>query len=302
MSNNPVDKFKKMSISGNIPVRAYHRTVEYKNKLYVLMGADLSNDLSDMCYTDNLQKWDRNSSLKITNGNTISPRNSFGLCNHNNRVYFMGGYNGITRLNDVYVTSDMTHWEKLQNATWPGRMEFGLVSFQGKLWAIGGQNNSGYTNEIWSTTNGVDWKQENTPSWTARMACGCVVFGESVYVIGGIGSPGVYNDVWRTNDFRIWTRLKENADFAARYYHAVTCRDDSYIVVSGGYLSAAAAKDIWYSRNGKKWYYGGELPTTNLYGHSIIFYNNRLVVIGGTDDSVYYGDVWGANNQLLGAK
>jgi len=303
--NNNTFGFTKVSVQGNIHERVYHRSTIFQNRLYMLMGADLSSSLGDMCYTNNLQKWNRKPLIENTNGNAVPIRRSFGLCEHNNRVYLMGGYNGSTRLNDVYVTSNMARWNKLQNAPWSGRMEFGLVSFQGKIWAIGGQNNAGYTNEIWSTTDGTDWTQEGNAPWAARMSCGCVVFKDMVYVIGGIGSSGRYSDVWQTSNLRNWTCLTKDAGFAARDYHAVTCRNGSYIVVAGGLLGTdptVVAKDIWYSRDGVQWYYGGELSTVYLYGHSMDCFNNRLVIVGGSNGTVMYGDVWEANKEFFAVK
>jgi hypothetical protein len=304
-----VSSFKQVVVQGNaISARANHRSIAYKNNLYVLMGNNGTGYDGDMYWTQNGYRWARRSSLRDTLGNTISARESFGLCEHNEKVYFMGGFNGSTYFNEVYVTSDMNNWKRLQNAGWTGRSKFGVYSFDGRLWVIGGTNAGGILREVWWTRDGVSWTQEANPPWAARRDFGAVVYHNKMYVIGGLGLGVRYNEVWYSSDGRNWTRLESNANFTARDYPAVAVFGDNRVqprlVLTGGQTGGSTySNEIWHSGNGNEWEQGPTMPMGELHGHSMNYFDARLFVVGGVNaGSTYMNEVWEANNQLFGAK
>jgi hypothetical protein len=126
--------------------------------------------------------WDSNTIQSPLGSNGISTREHFSLCEHNSKVYLMGGWNGSSYLNDVYVTTNMVTWERLSDASWAGRGKFEAFSFDGKLWVIAGQNDSGYLRDTWCTSNGSNWEQKFSVPSVPRRRRG-IVFNGKMYVL-----------------------------------------------------------------------------------------------------------------------
>jgi len=286
--------FKEVSVQGDaITARAYHGSVVFKNRLYVVMGR-AANVLGDVYWTDDCQVWHKQGALSDTDGNVIPPVYLYGLCKHNKKVYLMGGQDKSTMYNHVYVTSDMVHWEKLQNAPWTARIEFVALSFDNKIWVMGGYDGS-YLNEVWWSTDGVDWKQMGNAPWPARSCFSGVVYNNRIFVIGG---HPLNNNVWSTNNGSTWKRDCAAAGFSARRYHSVVKMGDKMILI-GGY-DGSQKKDMWYSVDGRSWQLiSSSIEPGVLDGHSVDYFNNRLVVACGNDGTIYRNNVFIGTDKLL---
>lgn len=290
--------FKKITTHGSaITPRENHRTIVFKDILYVLMGYDGST-LGDMYWTKDGRNWNKRSSIKDTNGNVIEGRSLFGLCKHNNKVYLFGGYN---KKNDVYVTSDMTHWRRLKDAPWSGRHAFINFSFQGKLWVMGGYDGQ-YLNEVWWTRDGVDWTQEPNAPWDACGYNSGVVCGNKIYIAGGYSGLGVYfRDVWSTSDCKNWEKANIIGEkYQARYKHSLIT-DGSRIILTGGSASTTYYNDIWHTPNGINWYNSGPF-VGEITGHSVVYFNNRYLIFCGKNGSGYLNDIWETRDGKLKIK
>jgi hypothetical protein len=299
-----MDTFKQINLQGDaIPARAYHGSVVFKGALYVMMGFNGTSRLGDICKTRNGQNWYRSSTIQDTNGNTIAARDSFGLVEHNNKVYLLGGWNGTTYYNHVYVTSDMVQWKRLQNAPWNARYGFVALSLGDRLIIMGGKNSSANINCVWWTRDGVNWTQEPDAQWAIRRYAAGIVKGKKVFVIGGLGATR-YNDVWYSQDLRNWTRMDSDATFSARELHAVAQFGPRIVLVGGQTGAASYSAGLFHSTSGNNWYEGDPgIPMGNLRGHSLDFFDGRLFVVGGINGAATYrNQVWEANNQLFGAK
>jgi N-acetylneuraminic acid mutarotase len=301
-----MDVFKQVIVQGDaIPARAYHGSIVFKGNLYVVMGYDgLDVYQNGMYWTRDGQRWQRVPVLTDTDGNTILARGFFGLCDYNARVYLFGGYDSEgDRRNDVYVSKNMHRWEKLPDAPWSVRYGFGALSFNGRIWMLGGQDDSGMLNEVWWTTDGVSWTQEVNAPWAIRRNPGTVVYGNRMFVIGGLGAGGTVNDVWYTEDGRNWTRMESSANFSGRHVFGISVLNNTRIVISGGYMDTGSySNEIWHSANGNQWQLANTMPMGNLRGHSMDYFNERLVIVGGMHDDAAKNEVWEANNELFGVR
>ena len=301
-----MDTFKFVNTRGDAIIgRAYHCSVIHEGRLYIVMGSSIDAALGDMCYTDNLQVWKRHPNMGIVGGGAISARDSFALCRHNNKVYLAGGWTGSARLNDVYVSTDMYRWKQLQNAPWAARTAFTMLSFKDRLWVIGGRTAAGYQKDIWWSTDGTKWVQEPNAPWSARDYFAAFVYNNNVYVVGGLGTGSVRNnEVWCSDDMRNWTHLGDATNFSARAYHAMLPVDvEQKIFLTGGETGSSVYSDeIWHSGQGCIWRLGGVLPFGNIFGHTMDYFDSRIVIVGGTDGIVFSNEVWVANNELFRSK
>ena len=290
--------FKEVSVQGDaITARTYHRTVVFKKRLYVVMGRAASA-LGDVYWTDDCQRWHKQSALSDTDGNVIPPVYSFGLCKHNKKVYLMGGRSGTTDYNHVYVTSDMVRWEKLKNAPWAARSNFVALSFNNKIWVMGASDTVTHRNDVWWSTDGVNWTQENDASWSARGYSAGIVYNNMMYVIGGYP---LNNDVWATQNGRDWVQVSSAAKFSTRYRHAVTSIGGRIVLV-GGY-GGSYKSDLWHSPDGIIWELASDtIALGGIRGHSVNYFNNRLVVACGYDGSNYRNNVFIGTDKLLRIK
>ena len=301
-----MNTFKLVNTRGDTIIgRISHCSVVHGGRLYIVMGSSIDAILGDMCWTDNLQTWKSKSSMEIIGGGAIPARDSFGLCHHNNKVYLAGGWSGSARLNDIYVSTDMFRWKQLQNVPWAARTAFNMLSFKDRLWVIGGRTATGYQKDIWWSTDGAKWVQEPNAPWSARDYFAAFVYNNKVYVIGGIGTGSVRNnEVWCSDDMRKWTHMGGATNFAARAYHAVVPIDvEQKIMLIGGETgSSVYSNEIWHSGQGCIWKLGGTVPFSHTSGCTMDYFDSRIVIVGGCDNSVFSNEVWVANNNLFKSK
>lgn len=250
------------------------------------MGYSGAARLGDMYSTQNGRNWDHKAEVLDKDGNAVPARDSFGLVEHDQRVYLIGGENDSGNLNDVWYSQDMIHWYQLQDAPFTGRYGFACFSYDGRLWVVGGTDDTGNLNEVWWTRNGVHWTQEDDAPFAARRYMGYFVNSNKMWVVGGIGAAR-YNDIWYSADGRNWTRQAASADFSERDSHAMAIYGDTgmgRIVLSGGDEGGSYSDKIWHALN-NKYREGADLPNGNLRGHTLTYFDNRLWLIGGIRDA-----------------
>lgn len=286
-------------ISGQVSNREFASSIVFQNKLYVAMGRRSGVYLNDMYSTQNGKDWKNNGPMRDLDGNSMAGRFSYGLCENNNKVYLMGGYKGVgDYLNDVYVTSDMKNWKRLQDAPWSKRYAFAALSFDNKIWVLGGRDASGNLNEVWWTNNGAKWNQEPNASWAARRLHSAFVYNKRLHIVGGYASS-YRNDIYNINNDKVWKKVSSNLIFSERRAFAVDIINGTKIVLSGGRTTTSYSNELWYSIDGFSWKLGDPIPVNNINGHSMNYFNKKLVIVGGINGSgVYNGDILVATGQF----
>jgi len=290
---SPEKSFKLVNIQGDIVTpRAYHSSVEFNNRLYLVMGRKTGAVYGDVYWTSNCQKWHKQNMTHDINGKSIAPVYATGACNHNNNVYLLGGKDYSVIYKHIYKTSDMVNWERLSEPPWSARYGFAVLSFLGKIWVLGGRNASSDLNEVWWSTDGVSWHQEPNAPWAARRLYGAgIVYRNKMYVMTGYNGSNL-NDVWATSDGRVWDQMTSSAEFSERRYSTIT-QIGNKIVLIGGYGSSHI-NDMWISTTGKRWYLvSNSTDLGPVAGHTTNFFNKRLLVscgyhVGYKDD-IYIG-------------
>jgi hypothetical protein len=332
-----MNALKQVSIHGvTMRKRTYHQAIVFRDRLFVLMGTDgdTGEYLGDIRWTQNTQKWYGRDNLTYSGGNKswqydgqsgnivvhsdsmiIPARRDFGICEHAGKVYLMGGFMGSSRLNDVYVTNDMFHWNRLPDAPWTQRAGHAIVSLNGRLWFMGGSDWSlSHRNDVWSTLDGVNWREETNlfNLWQGRALFGHTVYNNRFYVVGGMATNGTsLNDVWYTTDFKTWTRMDSNANFPARYDSPLVTFEKAgrtRLVMLGGYLYQDKygqdyySNEFWHSGNGDNWIGGNSIPINGgISSHVMKYFNKHLIIYGGINDNEVFDTVWSVNLEMFGA-
>ncbi|MDA3864903.1 MAG: hypothetical protein PF689_13660 [Deltaproteobacteria bacterium] len=108
---------------------------------------------------------------------------------------------------------------------------------------------------------------------------------------------GCHQDSKEEDSFQgIWWGKATISPFGARAGHTTVVHEDKIFLMGGFTLEenqAVALNDVWVSENGINW---GQLladaPWAPRANHCSVVFAGRIYVIGGNEDTEYYGDVW----------
>ena len=233
------------------------------------------------------------------------------------KVFLMGGNNGITYFNDIWTSSDAISWNLIQqHAGWSNRTNFAAFYFQDKIWVMGGVHAAGYFNDVWNSVDGINWNlvTSNAP-WSARQIYAYTVFNNKIWLIGGHYSPFfpyVGNEIW-SFDGIVWTHVDTNSAQAgiqdAPWQNtkimtsAVSHNGMMFVMTSAG---NSYSNDIWATPDGIVWTHVDTNPT--IVGiqdapwgprafSSTTSFNNEIYLTGGNSTSSgTLNDTWVSTN------
>ncbi len=300
--------------------RMLHTSVAYNGYLYVIGGQGGSSNLNDV------QKAAINADGTVGTWSTTTAfttaRYGHTSVAYNGYLYVIGGYDGVSYLNDVQkalictgnnsgvggcgATAGTVGTWSTTTALTTAREFHTSVAYNGYLYVIGGTN-GGYLNDVqkavinadgtigtWSTTTAFN---------TARSGHTSVAYNGYIYVIGGY-SGSYQSDVQKAAinaDGTIGTWSTTTAFTTARNNHTSVAYN-GYLYVIGG-NSGSYQNDVQYAliQPGASGTFGTVNTwstttafTTPRYGHTSVAYNGYLYVIGGCSAgacSTYQNDV-----------
>jgi PGF-pre-PGF domain-containing protein len=214
----------------------------------------------------------------------------------NERMWIIGGTNGLTLRNDTWSSADGVTWTLVNgSAGFPARSDATSVVFNNRMWVIGGSDSAGAMNDTWSSLDGNVWTLANASAkFPARSMHTSAVFNDRLWVIGG-WTTAVTNDTWSSSDGNIWTQANASAEFPARDRHATVTFDNSLWTV-GGY-DGAYWNDSWKSADGNIWTRvnaSAEFPARS--DHTTTLFDSRLWLIGGQNLGGMRNDTWYSTN------
>jgi hypothetical protein len=221
----------------------------------------------------------------------------------------MLGMSRPTLYGDAWYSTDGANWALATSNGFDARSRLSSIVFNEKLWILGGGNYYAFGQAVWYTSNGVTWETiADSLPFLSRIGQTTLVFNNKLWIIAGadqsFGSgllfSNLYNDVWSSTDGTTWTQVTNSAAFSKRYRHTSVVYDNKMWVIGGNnnpgpWLSTMSNtfNDVWYSTDGNTW-----TQTTNAaafskrYDHTSVVYDNKMWVIGGTDDTKFMGDIW----------
>jgi hypothetical protein len=202
----------------------------------------------------------------------------------NGQLYAVGGYrNGAAVGDDVWVSSDGTHWAQLTEAAgFAQHSDFGMAVFNNRLWIAGGKgldaygSPNNYLHDVWSSSNGIDWTQATAAAaFAARQNPNLIAYQGKLWLIGGYdNTTTAIQDAWSSTDGISWTQEVENLPFEARH-----------LVVFNNVLYAASAQGIWTSSDGVSW---SQITAATGYNRAdgLAVHDNKLWVVSYQSNSL----------------
>lgn len=220
-------------------------------------------------------------------------------------LYMYGGWTAepLLSYSNVYRSSgDLSVWEKLPDAPWPGRHTFGIGKKDSAVFVFGGDHLQS-TFDVWKSTDGVNFNLVNgdlSGSVGNRLLYGACVHNNKLFVLGGQLTPELntgIDDVWSSQDGVAWQRVSSGHDFLAKNISGVVASFMGKIwVTGGGYykhpdISVRWSNDIYSSVDGNTW---DKEPTPPWEGRAyadLCVWDDRLWMIGG-DRFGNLADIW----------
>jgi hypothetical protein len=303
--------------ANEFPARYDHSSVEFKDKIWVIGGLQLTGFSNNVWSSGDGKNWNEeadNPEFRARDQHSsvvFDDRTGEG-----EKMWIIGGRNSFGRyLNDVWNSTNGKTWTQVRaNGDAGGFDNRGWhtsVVFNKKMWVIGGfviatSGDVFRLNDVWSSTDGKTWIEETKDSsakFSTRNGHETVVFdddggGEKMWVIGGNESNGNNkNDVWSSTDGKTWTLVKPNNSegFSGRNGHTSVVFDDKMWVI-GGSNGGEIKGDVWSSTNGVTW--NEETASAlflNRYQHTSEVFDNKVLLIGGSNTSTtssVNNDVW----------
>jgi len=133
---------------------AYHSTVVFNGKMYVIAGKRATNATEVWSSIDG-ENW-----IEET-ANAFSGRVRHKAVVFNNTIYVIGGEDiGANKLNEIWQSTDGSHWTLVANnsSIFPGRLGHTATVYNNKVWVIGGRTaTEPFTNDIYYSDNLIDW-------------------------------------------------------------------------------------------------------------------------------------------------
>ncbi|WP_343914185.1 Kelch repeat-containing protein [Aquimarina litoralis] len=173
---------------------AYHQTVVFNNRMYVIAGDPV---------TENTKVWstDDGTSWIEETPNAFSGRVSHKAVVFNNAIYIIGGENiSSTKLNEIWRSTNGRDWTLLTNNStiFPGINGHTATVYNNKVWVIGGRTATDlFTNDIYYSSDLENWtKYDGSNPLEPLVAHNTLYYNDALWVFGGRIDGGVTGKIW----------------------------------------------------------------------------------------------------------
>jgi len=250
------------------------------DKMWVIGGSNASascNGSGSSRCRDVWHSTDGVSWMQVTDTAAWSSRNHHTSLVFDNKMWLMGGTDGVNK-NDVWFSTDGITWiEATSSAAWSPRWNHSSLVFDNKMWVIGGDDSNvgggcsstnNRCNDAWYSTDGINWTLAVDPApWSTRNAFPLLVFDNKMWVIGGFdanvagcsSTTNSCNDIWYSTDGITWILAVDPASWSGRKESTSLVFDNKMWVIGGsdhdvaGGCSATRCNDVWSSVTGGWW-------------------------------------------------
>jgi hypothetical protein len=240
------------------------------------------------------------------------PRSGHQVCLINKKIYLFGGYiyssfkwKKFENIDNILYSFDLKNekWkiEEINSLNEPDERYFhGMTTFNEFIFIFGGFN-YGELGDFWKfNTITNEWIQiknsKNLPS--SRFGCKMVTMENKIYLIGGLFRNTPYKEIYEFDiNLNEWNEIKINSDLKllipAKGF-SIEIQDKKNILISGGELNYSDyLGDILNFNTITKelTQLNIEDPNILLYGHHMIYKNEKIYLLAGSYKWVQWGGI-----------
>ena len=265
--------------------RTGHVVVEFKEKLWLIAGANDEGRKNDVWSSEDGLRWKR----EIEHA-AFSQRNGHQVVKQNNKLWLIGGFSSSGATNDIWSSADGISWvTETSNATFSPRAFHQVAVFKDKFWLNGGISGVangdfvGFSKDIWTSADGKNWERSSTPPFEARFGHNLVNFKGKLWFMGG--HPDENGDVWSSEDGISWVLQTARSGFGYRNWASVVVYKEELWLIGGHTFKepfGGRMNDVWSSSDGKTWRQRtpGAAFSASLE-HKTVIFKDMMFVIGG---------------------
>jgi len=228
--------------------RAYHKAVVHENKIY-LTGGFNGTAFNDCWVYDGI--WH-----KVCD-NIGGARYGHAMYSFNNKLWIVGGFNNATLLNDCWVSSEGTHWDRVVTGyNLLSRYFSGFCVYDKRMWLIGGFDGTAAIRDCYSSVDGFTWERQSVPP-DFPAVCGhtVTVFDNKMVLLGGGTAwsqrtlAGVTAKLWYSFTGQEWINGADDLEIARGLHFAFAWTHKQRLMAGCG-VDAAAVRyaDLWQTR------------------------------------------------------
>ena len=242
--------------------RSEHQVVNFQNRLWLIGGSGPYEIYGDAFISEAGWKWEKKEQSYYPDN--FKPRTGHQLINFQDKLWLIGGYDGVDYYSDIWSSSNGSYWSRKNagGSLFETREGHQVAKHQQRLFLAGGHHGTTYYNDVWASVGGSasGWTEVNaSAAFSPRSGHQLVSFKDKLWLIGGKTSYGAVNDIYSSNFGYTWTLEQEHAAFPARYGHKVIVYQDKLWLLGGRHkdsigLNDIYLNDIWYSEDGINWY------------------------------------------------
>ena len=178
-----------------------------------------------------------------------------------NKLFVIGGSEGLFPLNDVYSSSDGIRWDRVTNAAaFAPRFGHRVVVFNGRMWLYGGTDGVNRFSDAWSSDDGLTWQQESTfIPYVDRLGMSMVVHDGRVWMMGGryyepaFRAYAYQSEIFVSSDGAHFSRVDYQGHIFSARANAAFVSAQGKLWVLGGQDRFSQRNDVWSSADGIHW-------------------------------------------------
>ncbi len=174
-----------------------------------------------------------------------------------------------------------------------------MAVFNGSVHSYYGTGNSPapdmpYNLGVWHSANGIAWESDASFG-SQRRGHSVTEFNGDLFLIGGADNDdNELEEVWISNDGFFWTLGSDILPFGAVSFHSTVAFNNQLYVITDDYEDDDGTQmmAVYRSSDGFNW----DLIATDVFpirtAAETVVFNNRIYLIGGTNDSNFLNDIW----------
>ena len=125
-----------------------------------------------------------------------------------------------------------------------------------------------------------------------------VVFQNNLYIVMGVNDSTAYDDMYSTSNIQMWKKhpslnIFDGGKISARDSFGLVKHNNKVYLFGGNYKSfTSMLNDVYVSSDMINWKQLPDAPWSGRYGFITFSFQDKIWVMGGTDDISNWNDVW----------